>query len=503
VAHEPWWGLAGGLLAQVAPANPAPPHFWHWIAFAAFVTVVLTLDLLVFHRHSKESTLREAAAWTVAWCSLALAFNGLVWFWLGRRPAVEFLTGYIIEWSLSMDNVFVFAVVFSFFGVPRKYQYRVLFWGILGAVLMRLTFVLLGSALISRFGWVLPIFGLFLIYTGFKLAFQGDSEVHPEKNWLMRLARRLFPVAHGDHGERFFVRDAGKLSVTPLFLVLLVIESTDVVFAVDSVPAIFGITRDPFIVFTSNIFAILGLRALYFLLAGVMDMFRYLKYGLAAVLVFVGMKMTADAAVTMPAVRTRLPAAVQAYIDHHTHAVPDGYIDRSDVQQWFGGALHPDPVAPWDPLSAADADRDGRVNLQEAPEPLRVNFAWLDADGDDAIDQQDLRRALGGPEATMGDLGAVLQQADRDGDGRLAPAETHDPLTTHFALADVAGNEQTHLIPAWASLAVVLSLLGAAVVASLIAARVDKVRAGRQADTEPKAGADEPEEPTNGSRQDA
>jgi tellurite resistance protein TerC len=287
-----------------------PIETWHWLAFGAFVIVVLTLDLTVFHRHSKESTLREAAGWTVVWCSMALAFNGLLWWWItqekgpeiGRRVAIEFLTGYLIEWSLSMDNVFVFAVIFSFFKVPLKYQYRVLFWGILGAIVMRLTFILVGSAMIRHFGWVIPVFGLFLIYTGIKLVMHDDEQVDPGNNLLMRMARKLFPVASGEHGNRFFVREGGKLCITRLFLVLLVVESTDVLFAVDSVPAIFGITREPFIVFTSNIFAILGLRALYFLLAGVMDMFRYLKYGLSAVLIFVGIKMVAEYASHLPPV---------------------------------------------------------------------------------------------------------------------------------------------------------------------------------------------------------
>lgn len=314
---------------------------YHWLAFGLFVTVMLVLDLCVFHRHSRETTLREAALWTAIWASMALAFNGFIWWWQGSKAALEFLTGYLIEWSLSMDNVFVFAVVFAFFGVPAKYQYRVLFWGILGAVFMRLTFVLAGAQLIEHFSWTTAILGAFLIYTGIKLAVAGDEEVNPEHSWVLKTARRIFPVATGldhgaapqpepaesheaagqdglpatdaesnlpdvptesqhltprrvDHGQKFFVRENGRLCITPLFLVLLVIESTDVMFAVDSVPAIFGVTKNTFIVFTSNIFAILGLRALYFLLAGVMDMFRYLKYGLSAILVFVGCKMTAE-----------------------------------------------------------------------------------------------------------------------------------------------------------------------------------------------------------------
>jgi tellurite resistance protein TerC len=281
--------------AAVLPAELAgQPTLWHWLAFAVLVTILLVLDLFVFHRDSHEPTLRESAKWTVVWCLMALAFNGYIWWWRGAGHAIDFLTGYLVEWSLSMDNVFVFAVIFSFFRVPLKYQYRVLFWGILGAVLMRLTFVLLGTALISRFDWVMPIFGAFLIYTAVKLAFSGDAEVDPEHNLLMRLGRKVFRVAKENHGNHFFARENGLLCVTPLFLVLLVIESTDVMFAVDSVPAIFGITEDPFIVFTSNIFAILGLRALYFLLAGVMDLFRYLNYGLSAVLGFVGVKMVLE-----------------------------------------------------------------------------------------------------------------------------------------------------------------------------------------------------------------
>lgn len=282
------------LLAAV-PNVPAPPvEITAWLAFSGAVVVLLVLDLFVFHRGARDSSLTEAVGWTAFWAALALAFNAFIWWWRGPASAIEFLSGYLIEWSLSMDNVFVFAVIFTYFAVPKKYQYRVLFWGILGAILMRLAFVLLGSALIHRFDWMLPVFGVFLTYTGVKLATKGDEEVHPDQNPLLRLARKLFRVARGDHGAKFFVREEGKLAVTPLFLVLIVVESTDVVFAVDSVPAIFGVTRDPFIVFTSNICAILGLRALYFLLAGVMDLFRYLKYGLSGVLVFVGLKMTGD-----------------------------------------------------------------------------------------------------------------------------------------------------------------------------------------------------------------
>jgi tellurite resistance protein TerC len=296
------------LLADVAAA--APPLSFpaaggtietsHWLAFGALVTILLVLDLTVFHKNSHEPSLRESGFWTCFWSALALSFNGLVWWWLGSKAALEFLTGYLVEWSLSMDNVFVFAVVFGYFGVPLKYQYRVLFWGILGAVIMRLTFVLLGAELVERYKWVMWFFGGFLVYTGVKLAF-GGGDHDPGDNAMIRFFRRIIPVSKTPAGDRFFVREGGRLMATPLFLVLLIVESTDVLFAVDSVPAILGVVEKGtpymrFIAFTSNVFAILGLRALYFLLAGVMDLFRFLNYGLSAVLVFVGFKMIAEAA---------------------------------------------------------------------------------------------------------------------------------------------------------------------------------------------------------------
>jgi len=281
------------LLAQAANIAAQPfvvsPIFW--IAFCAGTAILLLLDMFVFHRDAHEPTIRESAMWTVFWCGLAIAFNLCVWWFAGNKHAVEFLMGYLVEWSLSMDNVFVFVVIFGFFGVPLRYQYRVLFWGILGAIVMRLTFILAAGALLDRFEWILYLFGAFLIYTGYKLARAHGSETHPDQNIVLRIARRYLRVAHGTHGDKFFVRQDGKLFVTSLFLVLLVIESTDLIFAIDSVPAIFGITNDTFIVFTSNVFAIMGLRALYFLLAGVVNMFRYLHYGLSAVLIFIGTKM--------------------------------------------------------------------------------------------------------------------------------------------------------------------------------------------------------------------
>lgn len=259
------------------------------------VTTLLALDLGVFHRHSHDTTIRQAAKATLVWCALAMAFNVYVFFAAGRGPigfqkASEFFMGYLVEWSLSIDNVFVFAVIFTYFKVPKKYQYRVLFWGIIGAVVLRLAFILAGTALLKMGAWVIYLLGGFLIYTGIKLSFH-DEEFDPEASLVVRVSRRLFNVAREEHGQQFFAREAGKLCITPLFLVLLVIDFVDIAFALDSVPAILGITTDTFIVFTSNIFAILGLRALYFLLAGAMDMFRYLQYGLSAILVFVGLKM--------------------------------------------------------------------------------------------------------------------------------------------------------------------------------------------------------------------
>jgi tellurite resistance protein TerC len=270
---------------------------WHWLAFGGLVIALLALDLLVFHRHDRVPSLRESAGFSVFWIALALAFNGFLAWWRGSEAGLQFLAGYLVEKSLSVDNVFVFAVIFRFFQVPLQYQYRVLFWGILVAIFTRLAFILAGVALISQFNWILPLFGALLVYTAYKLARHSAAEIHPEKNIVRRYAQRLLPIAtEGDeqYGHHFIIRRGGKWFFTPLFLVLLVIESTDVLFAVDSVPAIFGITLDPFIVFTSNVFAILGLRALYFLLAGAIEMFRYLNYGLAAVLGFVGLKMIGE-----------------------------------------------------------------------------------------------------------------------------------------------------------------------------------------------------------------
>lgn len=262
-----------------------------WIGFSLFVLTVMALDLGVFHRKARITPIGEAAIWTAVWVLLALAFNAVIYIWRGRNNALDFLTGYIVEWSLSMDNVFVFAVIFNYFVVPKEHQHRVLFWGILAAVFMRLTFILIGTALIQKFHWVIYLFGAFVLYTGIKMFFHRPEEIDPEKNLVLKFARKWLAVTPNYEGQKFFVKQNGRLLATPLFLVLIVINVIDLIFAFDSIPAIFAITLDPFIVFTSNVFAILGLRALYFLIAGMMGMFRYLDSGLAAILSFVGVKM--------------------------------------------------------------------------------------------------------------------------------------------------------------------------------------------------------------------
>ncbi len=264
---------------------------WLWAGFNLFVLAMLAIDLGVFHRQAHAVSLREASVWSAVWIALALLFNLGVWKFLGPQPGVEFLTGYLIEKSLSIDNIFVIALLFAYFKVPDEYQHRVLFWGILGALVMRAAFILAGAALLDRFHWIIYLFGAFLVLTGIKMAFAPEQGLEPEKNPIVRLVRRLMPVTSDFRGPAFFVREGGRRAATPLFLVLVMVEFTDLVFAVDSIPAIFAVTRDPFLVYTSNVFAILGLRSLYFLLAGVMHKFEYLKLGLAAILVFVGAKM--------------------------------------------------------------------------------------------------------------------------------------------------------------------------------------------------------------------
>ena len=264
-----------------------------WLAFTLLVLALLAFDLGVLHRRAHVVRFREALLWSAAWIGLALAFNALVYHTFGAQRGLEFLTGYLIEKALSVDNIFVFLVLFSFFAVPAAYQHRVLFWGILGALLLRGVFIVAGAALLQRFHAVIYVFGAFLVATGVRLLLGQDSEVHPEQNPVYRVFRRFVPAVAGYRGQHFVVREDGRWRATPLLMVLVVVEATDVVFAVDSIPAVFAVTRDPFIVYTSNVFAILGLRALYFVLAGVMDRFCHLKTGLALVLCFVGLKMLA------------------------------------------------------------------------------------------------------------------------------------------------------------------------------------------------------------------
>jgi len=264
---------------------------WYWIGFNAFVLLMLALDLGVFHRKAHVVGFKEALTWTGVWVSLAMLFNLGLWYFRGPQTALEFLTGYLIEYSLSVDNIFVFALLFSYFAVPANYQHRVLFWGILGALVMRAGMIVAGTLLIAKFAWIIYVFGGFLIVTGIKMIVKREEEIHPEKNPVVRWFKRLMPVTAGYRGDSFFVREKGVLMATPLFVVLLLVEVSDLIFAVDSIPAIFAVTRDPFIVYTSNVFAILGLRSLYFALSGVMEKFHYLKIGLGVVLTFVGVKM--------------------------------------------------------------------------------------------------------------------------------------------------------------------------------------------------------------------
>jgi tellurite resistance protein TerC len=264
---------------------------WAWAAFMLFIVAMLALDLGVFHKNSHEIKTKEALIWCAVWFSLAMVFNAIIYFWQGKQPAMEFFTGYLIEICLSVDNVFVFILIFTFFKVPKVHQHRVLFWGIIGAVVMRALFIAGGIALLSTLDWVLYVFGAFLIFTGIKMALPKSEEADPEKNIAVRLVRKFFPVTPTFVGGKFFTKIDGRTYATPLFIVLIAIETTDVIFAVDSIPAILGITKDGFIVFTSNIFAILGLRSLYFALSGSMQLFRFLGHGLALILIFIGVKM--------------------------------------------------------------------------------------------------------------------------------------------------------------------------------------------------------------------
>jgi tellurite resistance protein TerC len=262
-----------------------------WTGFLLLIGFLLALDLFVFHRHAHEVKFKEAMLMSLFWIGIALTFNAGLYYFEGHKKAMEFLAGYVIEKSLSVDNLFVFIMIFSYYKIAPAFQHKILFWGIVGALVMRAFFILAGVALIQRFAWTTYLFGGFLIYTGLKMAFAGEVEVDPSKNIVLRFAKKVLPMTDHHDGGKFFLRENGKLFFTPLFIGLVIVETTDVVFAVDSIPAVLAISTDPFIVFSSNVFAILGLRALYFALAGVMGMFRFLKYGLSVVLAFVGVKM--------------------------------------------------------------------------------------------------------------------------------------------------------------------------------------------------------------------
>ncbi|MFT3784447.1 MAG: TerC family protein [Nibricoccus sp.] len=304
-------------------------QFWLWIGFNLFVLAMLALDLGVFHRKAHAVGLRESVTWTVVWVGLAGVFNLAVWHYAGSQKALEFLTGYVIEKSLSVDNVFVFALLFSYFAVPPTYQHKVLFWGVLGALLMRAAMIVAGAALITHFNWVIYLFGVFLIATGIKMVVKRSEEIHPERNPIVNWFKRLIPVTPAYRADHFFVQESGRRFATPLFVVLVLVEFTDLIFAVDSIPAIFAVTRDPFIVYTSNVFAILGLRSLYFALAGVMGKFYLLKPALGIVLAFVGLKMLLahtpykiDTALSLAVVIGVLTAAVIASLLRPKTPVP-------------------------------------------------------------------------------------------------------------------------------------------------------------------------------------
>lgn len=269
-----------------------PEQSWLWVGFIAFVLVMLALDLGVFHRKAHEVTLRESLVWSAVWVVLALLFNVGIWLWQGGQSGMEFLSGYLVERALSVDNIFVFVLIFSYFGVPALYQHKVLFWGILSALVLRAILIVAGIALLQHFHWLIYVFGAFLVFTGIKMVFSRERKFHPERNPALRFFRRLVPVTESYEGGAFVIRREGRMWATPLLVALLLVEVTDVIFAMDSIPAILAITQDPFIVYSSNMFAILGMRALYFALAGIVRLFRYLHYGLSVILIFVGMKMS-------------------------------------------------------------------------------------------------------------------------------------------------------------------------------------------------------------------
>jgi len=271
-----------------------------WAGFGIFVVAMLVLDLGIFHRRPQATSIKESLIWTAIWITASLLFNLLVWRWFGREPAIEFFTGYLIEKSLSVDNIFIFLLIFTYFNVPAALQHGVLFWGILGALVMRALFIWLGALLIQKFSWIIYPFGIILLWTGVKLILRPSAQADPQRAWIIRLFKYFVPVTPDYVGGAFLIKLQGKIHATPLLLVLLAIESTDLVFAIDSIPAVFAVTKDPFIVYTSNIFAMLGLRSLYFALSGVLERLYYLRYGLAVILVFVGIKMLVSPFIHIP-----------------------------------------------------------------------------------------------------------------------------------------------------------------------------------------------------------
>ena len=331
---------------------------WVWVAFNAAVIAILAIDLGIFHRQAREVSLREAGAWTATWVLLALLFNAGVYYALGAQKGLEFLTGYLIEQALSVDNIFVFVLIFSYFSVPRRYQHRILFWGILGALVLRGTMIGAGTWLIHRFDWILYVFGAFLVFTGVRMAFASEAGLEVEANPIVRLIRRLLPVTKRYHGQHFVVSapvgSRRRWIATPLLVVLVMVETTDVIFAVDSIPAIFSITTDPFIVFTSNVCAILGLRSLYFLLAGIVDTFRFLQLGLSVVLGFVGAKMLGEPWVHVPiGVSLAVVAGVLAVAIGASLLFPEEAEEHSPVEH--------DPLSPDAAQESEAIDRDGTM----------------------------------------------------------------------------------------------------------------------------------------------
>ena len=293
---------------------------------------MLALDLGIFQRRAHFPSMKEALSWTAVWISLALLFNVFIFFEFGHEKALEFLTGYLVEEALSVDNVFVFVVILTYFAVPADYHHRVLFWGVLGAILMRASFIVAGAALVAKFHWILYLLGAFLIVTAIRLAIQKEMEVHPERNPFIRLCRKFFPITQHYEGHKFFSRHERKLYATPLLLVLVMVETTDLAFATDSIPAIFAITRDTFIIYTSNIFAVLGLRSLYFVVAGFMKQFRYLKYGLSFVLAFIGIKMLIEPWLEIPILYSLLIIFGMITISVIASLKPEGKTDESNNQ---------------------------------------------------------------------------------------------------------------------------------------------------------------------------